>query len=358
MIKRWVAIFAVFSCLLIPRFLDAQDRQTQAPVEVSLVEKETVEKKVTLTGTVFPRTKSVLASEVEGLVEKIFVEEGDFIKKGEKIAELGASTYRLRLQEAVAAQKETEQRYLQAQGDLKRSEELVAKGFVPKKQALDDRFNTVALSKKLRQHEAEIDRLEDMLNKTEIVAPFSGEVSKKHTEVGEWVDKGGAVVTVIDLSTVHVMVSVPERYVPKLSAGQPASVTADALDGEVYQARIYAIISEGDPEARVFPVKFEVANREFKLKSGMLTRVTFATGYSWMALVVPKDALVSRGREAVVFVVQNGTAKEIRVKLQGYHGDKAEVAGQISPGDRVVVRGNERLRDGQPVQVLPDKKQT
>ncbi|NIN01853.1 MAG: hypothetical protein GTO24_28260, partial [candidate division Zixibacteria bacterium] len=117
--------------------------------------------------------------------------------------------------------------------------------------------------------------------------------------------------------------------VPKLSAGQPASVTADALDGEIYQARIYAIISEGDPEARVFPVKFEVANQEFKLKSGMLARVTFATGYSRTALVVPKDALVSRGREAVVFVVQNGTAKEIRVKLQGYHGDKAEVAGQI-----------------------------
>ncbi|NIN01854.1 MAG: biotin/lipoyl-binding protein, partial [candidate division Zixibacteria bacterium] len=152
MIKRWVAIFAVFSCLIIPRFLDAQDRPSQAPVEVSLVENETVEKKVTLTGTVFPRTKSVLASEVEGLVEKIFVEEGDFIKKGKKIAELGASTYRLRLQEAVAAQNETEQRYLQAQADLKRSEELVAKGFVPEKQVLDDRFNTVALSKKLRQH--------------------------------------------------------------------------------------------------------------------------------------------------------------------------------------------------------------
>jgi membrane fusion protein (multidrug efflux system) len=286
------------------------------------------------------------------------VEEGDFVRKGAKVAELGASIYRLRLKEAEAALNETEQRYLQAKADLKRSEDLVAKGFVAKKQLLDDRFNTVALSKKIRQHEAEIDRLKDMLEKTRISAPFSGEVAKKHTEVGQWVDKGGSVVTLIDLSRVHVMVSVPERYIVKLRVGQPASVTADALGEETYQAKIYAIISQGDAEARVFPVKFEVGNREFRLKSGMLARVTFATGHSRVALMVPKDALVNRGREAVVFVVQNGTAREMRVRVKGYHGNKAEIRGQIALGDQVVTRGNERLRDGQPVQVLPAEGKT
>lgn len=357
MITEWFTIVAVSFWFLSPTVLNAQEGPPGAPVKVSSVTDERVQNKVTLTGTVFPRTKSVLASEVEGLVERVFVEEGDFVKKGDRIAELGASLYRLQLKEAESALKETEQRYLQARADLKRSEELVAKGFVARKQLMDDRFNTEAVLRKLQQHEAEIARLKDLLGKTQIFAPFSGEVSKKHTEVGQWLDKGGAVVTLIDLSRVHVTVPVPERYVYKLKVGQPATVTADALGEETYEAKIYAIISEGDAEARVFPVKFEVGNRELKLRSGMLARVTFSTGHSRKGLLVPKDALVSRGREAVVFVVQNGTAKEIRVRVKGYHGNKAEIRGRIAPGDQVVIRGNERLRDGQPVLVLPGKKQ-
>jgi len=74
--------------------------------------------------------------------------------------------------------------------------------------------------------------------------------------------------------------------------------------------------------------------------------------------VVPKDALVNRGREAVVFVVQDGKAKETRVSVKGYHGNKAEVAGDMTPDDLVIVRGNERLRDGQEIRVLPGKKGT
>jgi membrane fusion protein (multidrug efflux system) len=288
----------------------------------------------------------------------MLVDEGNFVKEGEQIAELGASLYQLQLKEAEAARKETEQRYLQARADLKRSEELVAKGFVAEKQLTDDRFNSEALRKKLHQHEAEIARLRDLLGKTQIFAPFSGAIAKKHTEVGQWVDKGGAVVTLIDLSRVRVTVFVPERHIPRVKVGQEASVTADALAGQNFPAVIDAIIAEGDPKARVFPVKFEVENREYRLKSGMLARVTFATGFSRKVLTVPKDALVSRGEAAVVFTVDSGKAKEVRVQVNDYHGNRAEIKGSIRAGDTVVIRGNERLRDGQPVLVLPDKGQT
>ena len=352
MMTVWISL-----CLIAPPILHAQEGSRHAPVEVTEVTRESAERKATLVGTVFPRMKSVLAAEVEGLVEKMFTEEGSFVKKGQKIAELGASVYQLQLEEAEAARKETEQRYLQAQSDLKRSEELVEKGFVPRKQLSDDRFETDALLKRLQQHQAEIDRLKDLLNKTKILAPFSGEVVKKHTEVGQWVNKGGPVVTLIDLNRVHVIVPVPERYVFRLRVGQPASVTADALGGETYEASIYAIVSEGDAEARVFPVKFEVVNKTLKLKSGMLARVSFSTGYSRQAFLVPKDGLVNRGESTVVFLVQNGKARQVDVSVKGYHEDKAEVSGKISAGDQVVVRGNERLRDGQPVVVLPAERQ-
>jgi RND family efflux transporter MFP subunit len=358
MANKWMVLFGVALFLGVPLSVNAQGKPAGAPVEIVPVAKETVEKQVTLIGTVFPLRKSDLASEVEGLVERVFVEEGSFVKKGDRIAELGSSVYELQLEEAEAARKETEQRYLQAKSDLERSEDLVKKGFVPEKQLLDDRFRTDALLKRLQQHEAEIDRLKDVLGKTNIVAPFSGEVVKKHTEVGQWVNKGGVVVTLIDLSRVHVTVSVPERYVFHLKVGQPAFVTADALAGKTYEGTIDAIISEGDVEARTFPVKFEVLNKGFKLKSGMLARVTFSTGSPRKGLLVPKDALVSQGQAVVVFVVADGMARQIPVRVEGYHGDRAEVRGKVQPGDPVVVRGNERLRDGQPVQAFPAQGQT
>jgi RND family efflux transporter MFP subunit len=358
MVKKCPAIAMTLLFLVVSPGLHAQEGQRSTPVEISTVTREAVESKVTLTGTVFPKTKSVIASEVEGSVERLFVEEGDFVEKGQIIAELGASLYRLQLREAVAARKETEQRFLQAAGDLKRSEDLVAKGFISEKELSDDRFDREALSKRLRQHEAEIGRLKDRLGKTRILAPFSGLVAKKHTEVGQWLDKGGAVATVIDLRTVHVTVSVPERLITKVRVGQQASVTADALDGETYHAEVGAIISEGDPETRVFPVKFLVVNRDLNLKSGMLARVTFAAGPTREGLLVPKDALVNRGEESVVFIVQNGKAKEVRVRIKTYHGKNAEIMGGVAVGDQVVIRGNERLRDGQEVQVLPPKGQT
>ena len=356
--RRGVWICWVCLGLLAPLSAGGEEGPPGVPVEVYPVEKGAIEREVTLIGTVHPQTKSVLASEVEGLVERMYVEEGTFVEKGEKIAELGASTYQLQLKEAEAARKETEQRYLQAGTDVKRSEDLVKKGFVPEKQLLDDRFRRDGLLKRLQQHEAEIERLRDLLTKTRIAASFPGEVVKKHTEVGQWLHKGGPVVTLIDLARVHVNVSVPERYVFRLEVGQPASVTADALGDQIYPASIYAVISEGDAEARVFPVKFEVVNRDYKLRSGMLARVTFATGKPREGLLVPKDALVNRGEETVVFLVQAGRAKETRVRVKGYHGGKAEVAGKIAAGDQVVIRGNERLRDGQPVQVLPTQGQS
>ena len=358
MVNKWMVLLVLVLPLGVHSSLNAQGKPTGAPVEIVPVTKESVEKQVTLIGTVFPLRKSVLASEVEGLVKRLFVEEGSFVKKGDRIAELGSSVYELELKEAEAARKETEQRYLQAQSDLERSADLLKKGFVPEKQLLDDRFRTDALLKRLQQHEAEMDRLKDALRKTNVPASFSGEVVKKHTEVGQWVNKGGPVVTLIDLSRVHVMVSVPERYVFRLKVGQPAFVTADALAGRTYEGTIYAIISEGDAEARTFPVKFEVVNKGFKLKSGMLARVTFSTGYPRKGLLVPKDALVNQGQAVVVFVVEDGMARQVPVRVEGYHGNKAEVTGRVRAGDPVVVRGNERLRDGQPVQAFPAPGQT
>jgi len=310
-------------------------------------------------GTATARVTSLLASEVDGLVEELFVEEGDAVKKGQVLARLRSSTLKIQLTLATATRNEAHERYLQAKAELERSEKLRRSESISEKKFLDDRFEAMAWEQRVRQRDAEISRLQDLLSKKTIVAPFSGFVARKHTEVGQWVEQGGEIVTLIDLEYVHVVVQVPERYIDRIMVGNRASVTVDALGTGRFSGKIIAVNPEGNREARTFPVKSEIKNEGFRIKSGMLCHVSFSLGKPYPALLVSKDALVTQDNQKFVFVYQNDTVKMVRVNVKGYHGDMAEVSGDLEARILVVIRGNERLRDGQKVQVIrePARKQ-
>jgi RND family efflux transporter MFP subunit len=344
--------------VLIPFFgvgsLSSAQEPPPTPVVVSPVLQRQIRDSVILVGTATPRVRSLFASEVEGLVEELYVDEGDTVKEGQALAKLGSSALEIQLEVARAARNEARQRYLQAKSELERSVKLRRSESIAEKKFLDDRFEAMAWEKRVRQREAQISRLRDLLAKKTIIAPFSGFVSKKHTEVGQWVEQGGAIVTLIDLAYVHVVVQVPERYVDRIRVGDRASVSVDALGNKRFPGKIIAIIPEGDREARTFPVKVEIGNKNFQTKSGMLCHVSFSLGKPYRALLVPKDALVTRDNKKFVFTYQNDIVKLIRLDVKGYHGGMAEVSGELKPGLLVVIRGNERLRNGQKVLVIQE----
>jgi RND family efflux transporter MFP subunit len=348
-----------FSSLFLILFLEigsfawAQERPP-TPVVVSPVLERQVRESVALVGTATARVTSLFASEVEGLVKELYVNEGDAVKEGQILAKLGSSALEIQLEVARAARNEAKERYLQAKAELERSGKLRQSQSIAEKKFLDDQFETMAWEKRVRQREAQISQLEDLLAKKTIIAPFSGYVARKHTEVGQWVEQGGGLVTLIDLEYVHVVVQVPERYVDKIRVGDRSSVSVEALGNKRFPGKIIAVIPEGDRETRTFPVKIEIENKNFRIKSGMLSHVTFSLGKPYLALLVPKDALVNRDNQQFVFAYQNDIVKLVRLDVKGYHGGMAEVAGEVKPGLLVVIRGNERLLDGQKVVVTPD----
>lgn len=347
--KRFLLFFLAFFWRMSP-YSSAQ-APPPVPVVVSPVLHKEISESVVLVGTATPRVKSLFASETEGLVEELFVDEGDFVRKGQVLARLRSSTLQIQLEAARAARKEAGERLLQAKDDLERSMKLRQSASIPEKKLSDDQFEARVWEQKVRQHELEIARLEDLLSKKTIEAPFSGLVAKKHTEVGQWLERGGDILTLIDMERIHVVVPVPERYVDKIRVEDRASVSVSALGNKSHPGRIISIIPEGDREARTFPVKVEIRNRDLRIKSGMLSHVTFSLGKPHMALLVPKDALVAQDDKKFVFVYQNDIVKLVGLEVQGYHEGMAEVSGDLKPDSLVVIRGNERLRDGQKVTV-------
>ncbi|MDH3956368.1 MAG: efflux RND transporter periplasmic adaptor subunit, partial [Desulfobacteraceae bacterium] len=189
------------------------------------------------------------------------------------------------------------------------------------------------------------------IKQQKVLAPFSGFVAKEHTQIGEWINKGGPVVTLLDLDNVQITVDVPERYSVLLAPQNNVNVFIKNVSNNPFSGKIYAVLPQGNPDSRTFPVRIHLPNQDYKIKGGMEAMVTFNLATEIKALLVPKDAVVTAGDNRLVFTVNDGKASPVPVKIIGYYDGDVAVEGNLKPGDQIVIRGNERLRPGQPVVV-------
>jgi len=323
------------------------------PVKVATVNKKEIRPTITLVGTVQPWKRSLVASEVAGLVEDFPVKEGDFVKQGDLLARLNTETLALRLDAAVASRRERDVRYRQAQRDLERSKQLVEKELVAQKEYDDALAEVSALREQLNSLDSVIRQARDRLSKaSSINAPFPGWVTQEHTEVGEWVEEGGPVAEMVDISRVNLQVPFPERFIREIERGSAATAVFDGLPGFKTQGRVTSIVAQADPSTRTFPIKVEIQNPDLLIKSGMVARVTLAVGQPREVLLVPKDAIVLRGGSQFIFLVDNNLAVQKPVQPGISQDGFVEVIGDLSEGMQVVVQGNERLLPGQRVRTV------
>ncbi len=322
------------------------------PVRVMSVTSKHVQRSVSLVGTAQPRKRSLVASEVAGVVTAFPVKEGQFVEKGQLLASLRTDTFGIRLDSAIASHREAKTLHAQAEKDLERVKRLFEKELVTQKELDDAMTQEAALEKRMSQLEAEIRLVQDRLTKARILAPFAGGITKEYTEIGQWVEEGGPVVELVDLARVEVQVPLPEEYVRDVRVGDPVEAVFDALPGVEVKGKVFSVIAQADMAARTFPVKVELANPDLRIKSGMVARVKLAVGAPYSAIVIPKDALVLKGGKEFAFIVANNTVTQVLVTPVAHFEDVVEVEGAIEEGMQVVVEGNERLLPGQSVRIL------
>jgi RND family efflux transporter MFP subunit len=201
--------------------------------------------------------------------------------------------------------------------------------------------------------------LKDRERKYSLKSPFDGFVSQELTEQGAWVTQGDAVAEVVEINPVEVEVFVPEENVRFVPLGGTCEVRVEAFPGQTFPGTIDRIVPVADARSRTFPVRIVVRNDpvdgKHPLLPGMLSRVSLASGSTTDALLVPKDAINLGGRQITVIKVVDGKAVPVPIEMGVAMGGTRQVipveAGSLSIGDPVVIRGNERLRPGQSVQV-------
>ena len=194
----------------------AQGKMLVAPVTVSRIIQMDVRQPVKMVGTVFPYRESLVAGEIEGLVEKFPVKRGDYVKKGHVLAKLRTKSLEIQLKGAKADEHLALIEYQRAR-ELYESETISHQEF--------DKFET-----KLVAQEAVVEGIEDNIEKCTITAPFDGRITEEYIEVGQWIHKGDSVVSLIQLDFVKVRVPVPEKYIKNLKVGDECEVRFSALN--------------------------------------------------------------------------------------------------------------------------------
>jgi RND family efflux transporter MFP subunit len=329
----------------------AGDGPPPAPVEVAPVVEKEVATSVTLIGTGEAWLETIIASEEAGLVSGMMVEEGDRVKKGQPLCVQDSTQLALRIESARADLAEARVLQAQADSDLDRQRRLFAINSVSEKAFEDAKFKAEGARNRVKSLEASLNALQKQLKSREIRAPISGYVVKRHCLVGQWLGEGQPVVTLVVPDPILFKVPVPERYISSVNRGDAAQVSFDAIPGKSFPGKISAVIPRADDASRTFPVRIEISNPDGVIKPGMLGRATIPTGELRKAVLVPKDALVFTATGTAVYTVVDQVAQFVPVRIGAEHGSRIEADGDLRPGLDVVVRGNERLRPGQPVTI-------
>jgi RND family efflux transporter MFP subunit len=320
-----------------------------ANVSVSAVKSGMVAPQTGFIGTVFYKEVSDVASELSGLAEVVRFEEGQRIKKGQILIELGSDILKKRLL-AISATYEQAQFELEiARIEFERKEKLFKTKSISEQAYDENRFRVKGIEKHVSSLKAEVERIEIELQKKIIRAPFDGIVIDRQVDRGEWLDEGATVAILAKDDVIDIVADVSEEFIPFIRVGMPIKAT---INGNEISGSVMAVVPRGDVATRTFPVKIRASNT-LALIEGMSARVLLPVGTPRKTLVVSRDAVIAVFGQIVVFTVKDSKAQMIPVNVIGYQEMIAGVeSADLAEGMQVVVKGNERLRAGQMVSIV------
>ena len=311
------------------------------PVKAAVVGRGTVTDGVSAVGTLLANESVMIRPEIDGRIEAFHFQEGQLVRKGDKLVSLDASEVEAQLTSAVAAANLNRSR-------LKRSEELLAKNFISA-QAMDE------TRENLNQSVAREAEIKAKLAKSTIRAPFEGVTGLRQVSPGAYAKAGQDIARLEGIGVLKLDFRVPEAYLRRIRTGQPLVINVDAYPGESFNGSIYAIEPAVDESTRTVLLRARLPNPGVRLKPGMFARVNLDLERRENALLIPEQAIVPRGDGRFVFRIAEGKAQLVKVEMGARRPGEVEILKGLEAGDTIVVDGQLKLQDGAAVSVPGDK---
>lgn len=311
------------------------------PVEVGSIEVMTVNEEVEALGTLAADESVVVAPEISGRVVHLGFREGERVAKGQQLVKLDTAILEAELKQSQAD-------LTLARDTHNRQRSLVQRG-AGTQVALEES------TAKLASSEARVQLGEAKLAQSTIVAPFAGVVGLRAVGIGDYVAVGKPLITLTSVDPIKVDFRVPEIFLGSVKVGQGIEVKVDAVPDTNFAGRIFAIDPVVDVNGRAIRLRATVPNADLVLKPGLFARIAITVAQRKDALVIPEMAVVPDGDGKIVYIVEDGKARRVRVETGKRLAGKVEIAKGLTPEMQIVTSGQMRLREGSRVSIKEKK---
>jgi RND family efflux transporter MFP subunit len=297
-------------------------------------------------GSVLSREDARVAGEQDGRVISV-AEVGEQIERGDALARLDDTMLQLIEQDGLANIKRIEAQLDYARKQEQRFDELRSQNSVPVTQIDEARSQRQVLEADLARAEVTLEQTRHRRRMAVVRAPFDGVVAERFIQAGEYLTTGAPVVRLVNTAELEVSARAPVTLAPRLKAGDPVSVRHDDA---LVDAHIRSVVPVGDEASRQLQVRVALDGTDWSI--GTAVQVALPNAAPRQVVAVPRDALILRTNAShVVKVGDDDTIQRVTVETGASHNGMVEIRGEIEPGDRLVIRGGERLQAGQAVTV-------
>ena len=310
------------------------------PVKVELIRKQQISKSIECVATLKAFEEVHYAPATPGRIEKIYVEVGSRIRKGDILVQMDKT----QLQQALV-------QYKNLEIDFKRLDTLHKAGSIAQQKYDQARM----------QYEMAKTNLDFLQENTVLRAPFNGVVSGKYYEDGEMYSGApntqagkAAIISIVQLNPLKSIVNISENYFPNIKNGMKTDVTCDIYPEKKFKGEIFRVYPTIDPTTRSFSAEIKINNPDEKLRPGMFTRTSLIIE-KVNALAVPAVCILKLqgSNERYVFLEENGIAKRVTVTLGQRFDNMVEIiSDEIKEGQHIVSTGQSRILDGMKLEII------
>ena len=356
---------------------ETQTVKPRVAVELQTVATSTLVEGIEVTGSLEPKFRADIKTQIPGLVQEVYVNEWVRVHKGQKLARINVAETEALVKRAEASVEVSKAALAQAQvafarteRELVRVQKLKVSGLATQ-QSLDDtrseseaaQARIVAANAQIRASEEELHQARARLTKGLVLAPLDGVVAQRSVNVGDLASDAATatpIFRIVDNRLLNLTVTVASKAAARVKVGQPLEFNVDSLPGRIFKGTVMYVNPELSTADRSLKVIAEVNNPVDELKSGLFAKGRIVTGSRKQVVQIPRSVLMNwdnASGKGKVFILEGDIVRARPVVTGLLNGDQVEVSSGLNPGERVVCRGGFNLKDGDKVSVAGAPKQ-
>lgn len=341
--------------MLLTSASQAQEEVTR--ITIQQVEASPLKRQVPITGSVSSPRVSTLSSEISGLVSELQVDAGDKVTQGDLLFELERELSEIARTRSEAELTQVREVLADSERRFEEAEKLAASNNIAASELRNRQAEMAIDAAAVKVADAQLREQQALLRRHKVKAPFTGTVSQKLADPGEWVNPGTAILELIDTENLRIDFQVPQRFYANIDDQTQLTLTIDAYPDQKFEARVHRKVPLSASGGRTFLLRTLLKSQAPDLIPGMSVSGQLLLDLNRTAVVVPRDVVrrYPDGRTSVWILSERdgnqGQVVERQVETGLVFGERIEIRSGLEEGQELVARGNEALQEGQTVRI-------